>query len=111
MSTTAGKPCIIMAPMSKAPHVPGNAPNQVPVRWGVLGASDFALRVSLPGMKRGPLTEIRALASRDLGKARQAAQSLGIPNAYGSYEELLADPEIDVIYNPLPNHLHVEWTA
>jgi predicted dehydrogenase len=97
--------------MSTAPKIPDNAPKQGPVRWGVLGASNFALRVSLPGMRRGPLTELRALASRDLGKAREAAQSLGIPKAYGSYEELLADPEIEAIYNPLPNHLHVEWTA
>ncbi|WP_436606451.1 Gfo/Idh/MocA family protein [Sorangium sp. So ce1036] len=82
-----------------------------PVRWGVLGASSFALNVSLPGMKRGPLTQLAALASRDVGKARDAARSLGIPRAYGSYEELLDDPEIDAIYNPLPNHLHVEWTA
>ncbi len=82
-----------------------------PVRWGVLGVSHFAMHVSLPGMKRGPLTQLAALASRDLGKARAAAQSLGIPRAYGSYEELLGDPEIDAIYNPLPNHLHVEWTA
>jgi predicted dehydrogenase len=82
-----------------------------PVRWGVLGASRFALNVSLPGMKRGPLTQIAALASRDVDKARAAAKSLGIPTAYGSYEELLADPNIDAIYNPLPNHMHVEWTA
>ena len=82
-----------------------------PVRWGVLGASRFALNVSLPGMVRGPLTQIVALASRDLEKARAAAQALNIARAYGSYEELLADPEIDVIYNPLPNHLHVEWSA
>jgi predicted dehydrogenase len=82
-----------------------------PVRWGVLGASRFALNVSLPGMKRGPLTQIAALASRDVDKARAAAQSLGIPTAYGSYEELLDDPNIDVIYNPLPNNMHVEWTA
>ncbi len=82
-----------------------------PVRWGVLGASNFALKVSLPGMTRGPLTQVLALASRDIGKARAAAQSLGIARAYGSYEELLADPEIEVIYNPLPNHMHVEWTA
>jgi predicted dehydrogenase len=81
------------------------------VRWGVLGASNFALKVSLPGMKKSPLTELRALASRDLQKARVAADSLGIPKAYGSYEELLADPEIEAIYNPLPNHLHVPWTA
>jgi predicted dehydrogenase len=82
-----------------------------PVRWGVLGAGNFALKVSLPGMMRGPLTEIRAIASRDTAKARTAAQSLGIATAYGSYEELLADPGIDVIYNPLPNHMHVEWSA
>jgi predicted dehydrogenase len=82
-----------------------------PVRWGVLGASHFALKVSLPGMKRGPLTEVAALASRDLDKARAAAASIGVPKAYGSYEELLEDPSLDVIYNPLPNHMHVEWTA
>ena len=81
-----------------------------PVRWGVLGASNFALKVSLPGMKRGPLTQLAALASRDIGKARAAARSLGIPKAYGSYEELLADPDIEAIYNPLPNHLHVPWS-
>ncbi|WP_437729743.1 Gfo/Idh/MocA family protein [Sorangium sp. So ce1335] len=85
--------------------------NLTPVRWGVLGASQFALKVSLRGMKRGPLTQLAALASRDIGKARAAAQSLGIPRAYGSYDELLDDPEIDAIYNPLPNHLHVKWTA
>ncbi|XXZ08787.1 Gfo/Idh/MocA family oxidoreductase [Sorangium sp. So ce315] len=81
------------------------------MRWGVLGASNFALKVSLPGMKRGPLTQLTALASRDIDKARAAAQSLGIPRAYGSYDELLDDPEIDAVYNPLPNHLHVKWTA
>jgi len=82
-----------------------------PVRWGVLGASNFAKKVSLPGMTRGPLTQVVALASRDIEKARAAAQSLGIPKAYGSYEELLADPDIEIIYNPLPNHLHAEWSA
>jgi predicted dehydrogenase len=82
-----------------------------PVRWGVLGASRFALNVSLPGMKKGALTALHALASRDLAKARAGAATLAIPRAYGSYEELLADPEIEAIYNPLPNHLHVEWTA
>jgi predicted dehydrogenase len=62
-------------------------------------------------MKKGTLTELYALASRDLAKAQTSAQVLGIPKAYGSYETLLADPEIEAIYNPLPNHLHVEWTA
>ncbi len=82
-----------------------------PVSWGVLGASNFALNVSLPAMQRGPLTEIRALASRDPSKAKAAAAKLGIATAYGSYDELLADARVEVVYNPLPNHLHVEWTA
>lgn len=82
-----------------------------PVRWGVLGASRFALTISLPSMKKGTLTKLCALASRDLAKAQEGAFSLGIPKAYGTYEALLADPEIEVIYNPLPNHMHVEWTS
>ena len=61
-------------------------------------------------MQRGEFTSITAIASRDLAKAREAADTLGIPTAYGSYEELLADPDIDAVYNPLPNHLHVPWT-
>jgi predicted dehydrogenase len=61
-------------------------------------------------MQKSELCEISALASRDLSKARDAAAPLGIPTAYGSYEELLADPDIDAIYNPLPNHMHLEWT-
>jgi len=88
-----------------------DAANLTPVRWGCLGASNFALKVSLPGMTKGALTQLRAIASRDLAKAKAGAQALGIAKAYGSYEELLADPEIEAIYNPLPNHMHVEWTA
>lgn len=61
-------------------------------------------------MQRGEWTEISALASRDEAKAQHAAAELGIATAYGSYEELLADPQIEAIYNPLPNHLHVPWT-
>jgi len=61
-------------------------------------------------MQRSPSCEITAIASRDLSKAREAADTLDIPNAYGSYEELLADDSIEVVYNPLPNHLHVPWT-
>ena len=96
--------------MSTSAQGPKSSEHLTPVRWGVLGASNFALKVSLPGMKRGPLTQLAALASRDTSKARAAAQSLGIPKAYGSYDELLDDPGIDAIYNPLPNHLHVTWT-
>src|SRR5438105_10098216 len=61
-------------------------------------------------MQKGEWSEIAAIASRDPRKAQDAASSLHIPKAYGSYEELLADPEIDAIYNPLPNHLHVPWS-
>ncbi len=61
-------------------------------------------------MQKGSCAEITAIASRDFGRAREAAEKLGIPKAYGSYEELLADPDIQAIYNPLPNHLHVPWS-
>jgi predicted dehydrogenase len=80
------------------------------VRWGVLGAAKIATAKVIPAMKRGSCSEIFAIASRDGEKARRAAADLGIPRAYGSYEELLADPEVEVIYNPLPNHLHVPWS-
>jgi len=62
-------------------------------------------------MKRGSLSEVIAVASRNLERARRAARELELPRAYGSYEELLADPEIEAVYNPLPNHLHVPWTV
>lgn len=81
-----------------------------PLRWGVLSTAAIGLRHVIPAMQQSPLTTIAAIASRDLAKARQAAQAHGIPTTYGSYEELLADPTIDAIYNPLPNHLHVPWT-
>jgi len=84
------------------------APNKV--RWGVLGAAKIAIKKVIPGMQKGEWSEIAAIASRDRGKAEQAARALGIPKAYGSYEELLADPEIEAIYNPLPNQLHVPWS-
>jgi predicted dehydrogenase len=77
------------------------------VRWGVLGAASIAVRKVIPGMQKGEWSEVTAIASRDLPKAEDAAHKLGIAKAYGSYEELLADPGVDAIYNPLPNHLHV----
>lgn len=80
------------------------------VRWGVLGAAKIALVKVIPAMQRSEWSQITAIASRDLGKAQKAAAGLNIPKAYGSYEELIADPEIDAIYNPLPNHLHVPWS-
>jgi len=78
-----------------------------PVRWGVLSTARIGLQKVIPAMQRAHHCDIVAIASRDLSKAREAAESLGIPKAYGSYEELLADPEIEAVYNPLPNHLHV----
>ena len=81
------------------------------IRWGVLGVAKIATVKVIPAMQRGTLTEIAAIASRDLAKAENAARELGIPKAYGSYEELIADPAIDAIYNPLPNHLHVPWSV
>ena len=80
------------------------------LRWGVLGVAGIATKKVIPAMQKGSLTTVTAIASRDLARARAAAPPLGIQKAYGSYEELLADPEIDAVYNPLPNHLHVPWT-
>jgi predicted dehydrogenase len=80
------------------------------VRWGVLSTAAFGLNTCVPAMQKGDLSEVSAIASRSLQNAEQAAARLGIPKAYGSYEELLADDQIDAIYNPLPNHLHVPWT-
>ena len=79
------------------------------LRWGVLGAAKIATVKVIPAMQRCQSGEIAAIASRVSGRAEEAARALGIPKAYGSYEALLADPEIDAIYNPLPNHLHVPW--
>ncbi len=80
------------------------------IRWGVLGVAKIATVKVIPAMQRGKVSEVTAIASRDAAKAAQAARDLGIPKSYGSYEELIADPDIDAIYNPLPNHLHVPWS-
>lgn len=80
------------------------------IRWGVLGAAKIAVTKVIPAMRQGEYCEITAIASRNLEKAKQAANDLNIPKFYGSYDELLSDAEIDAIYNPLPNNLHVDWT-
>ena len=79
-------------------------------RWGILGAAKIALEKVIPAIQSGQTGQVVAIASRSLDKAKAAAARLGIPRAYGSYEELLADAEIDAVYNPLPNHLHVPWS-
>jgi predicted dehydrogenase len=80
------------------------------VRWGVLGAAKIATEKVIPAMQRGNYCQVTAIASRRLDRAQATAGRLGIAKAYGSYEALLADPEIDAVYIPLPNHLHVPWS-
>jgi len=81
-----------------------------PVRWGVLSTAKIGRVKVVPGMMKSPLCDVVAVASRDEASARAMADELGIRKAYGSYEALLADPEIEAVYNPLPNHLHVPMT-
>ncbi len=80
------------------------------IRWGILGAANIARKRFIPGVSRTSNGVVAAIASRDGAKAREAAAALGIPRAYDSYDALIADPDIDAIYNPLPNSLHAEWT-
>jgi predicted dehydrogenase len=80
------------------------------IRWGVLSTANIGVKKVIPAMQSGQLSTVSAIASRDLAKAKAFAAQLNIPTVYGSYEELLADPNIDAIYNPLPNQLHVPWT-
>jgi predicted dehydrogenase len=80
------------------------------VRWGILSTARIGTEKLIPALQQSAHCEVTAIASRTLPKAQQAAQRLGIPRAHGSYEALLADPDVDVIYNPLPNDLHIEWT-
>lgn len=94
-----------------SPLTPGPPARAEKIRWGVLGVAAIATKKVIPGMQKCERAEVMAIASRDIGRAEDAAQRLGIAKAYGSYEELLEDAEIDAIYNPLPNHLHVPWTA
>src|SRR5437764_15368717 len=88
----------------------GRTVKQEKLKWGVLGVASIATTKVIPGMQKGEWSEIAAIASRDLKKAKEAARKLGIPKAYGSYGEPLADTEIEVVFNPLPNYLHVPWS-
>jgi predicted dehydrogenase len=80
------------------------------LRWGVLGVANIATEQVIPAMQQSEYSSIMAIASRDQAKADNAARTLGIPTAYGSYQALLSDSEIDAVYIPLPNHLHVPWS-
>ena len=87
-----------------------HSPMSAKIRFGILSTANIGLKKVITAMQQGQRTAVTAIASRDLNRAWQAATALNIPTAYGSYEELLADPNIDAIYNPLPNPLHVPWT-
>ena len=79
------------------------------LRWGLLSTARIN-RVLLPPLRASTRNELTAVASRDLNRAKTYADERKIPRVFGSYEALLADPDVDVIYNPLPNSLHAEWT-
>lgn len=79
------------------------------IRWGIISTAAIAIEQVIPAMKQGKYCEVTAIASRDFNQAKKAAVLLEIPKAYGSYADLLSDPEIDAVYIPLPNHLHVEY--
>jgi len=84
-------------------------PNKV--KWGILGAAGIARKHVVPAMLQCEHAEVAAIASRSLAKSQEFAKQFSIPKAYGAYEELINDPEVEVIYNPLPNHMHVEWSV
>ena len=89
-------------------------PDSRKVRWGILSTANIGVQKVIPGILKSPHSEVVAIASRDLGRAHTALGQLGLRSharAYGSYEELFADPDVDAIYNPLPNHLHVPMTV
>jgi predicted dehydrogenase len=94
---------------SSAPAA-GAAANAQPVRWGVLGVANIAVHQVIPALQASSRSRVVALASREQAKADAAARSLGIPRAHGSYEALLEDADVEAVYIPLPNHLHVPWT-
>ena len=77
------------------------------VKWGIISTADIGLKKVIPGMLKSGEIEVVAIASRNLKRAQAAAAELGIAKAYGRYEDMLANPEIEAVYNPLPNHLHV----
>ena len=80
------------------------------LRWGILSTANIGTEKVIPGISKAERCDIVAIGSRDAGLGRRVAERLGIARVHGSYEALLADPDVDVVYIPLPNHLHAEWT-
>ena len=81
-----------------------------PIRWGVLGHASIARKKVIPAIQQAANCDVLAIASRDADRAAEAARSLGIERSYGSYGDLLDDPDLDAVYIPLPNSMHAEWT-
>ncbi len=81
------------------------------VRWGIISTANIGRNRVIPAIQQSSNGEVVAVGSRDLDRAQAFAADLGIPRAYGSYEELIADPDVDAIYNPLPNSMHAEWSV
>src|SRR5580704_8111921 len=81
------------------------------IQWGILSTANIGIKRVVPAILSGERGEIAAIASRDASRAAEVAARFAIPRSYGSYEALLNDSKIDAIYNPLPNHLHAEWTV
>jgi len=81
------------------------------VRWGILGTANIARWATIPGMKLAKNAELVAIAGRSAEKAQRYAETFGIPKAYGSYDELLSDPEVEAVYIPLPNDIHIKWVT
>ena len=80
------------------------------IRWGILSTANIGRKKVVPAMQRAARTRVVAIGSRDIERAREYAAELSIPTVHGSYEEVLANPEVDAVYIPLPNHMHAEWT-
>jgi len=80
------------------------------VKWGIISTADIGMKKVIPAMLKSPLIEVVGIASRSQESADKAAKTLGIPKAYPSYAAMFEDPEIEAVYNPVPNHLHVELT-
>ena len=81
------------------------------VAWGILSTANIGVKRVIPAILAGQRGTIAAIASRDAARAAGVAARFGIPRSYGTYEALLQDPMVEAVYNPLPNHLHVEWTV
>lgn len=99
-----------MQEAANSSSVSGREPQGRVLRWGVLGTARIAAHKVIPALQQATYCRVEALASRNREQARLWAEKLSIPRAYGSYEQLLEDSAVDVVYNPLPNHLHVPWT-